>query len=72
MRRLEQVRFKELPSAPCVSMKKDGSGVIFVLVYVDDLLVISPSVVGAKSIVDHRAAVHELRQMEEVSTFLGV
>lgn len=61
---MNNLGFEELPNAPCVFMKKDGSDVCFVFMYVDDLLAISPSVVDAKSIVDHLAAVYELRQMD--------
>ena len=80
---LQHLGFGELPSAPCVFMRQeiktkmgaqDASEHIstFILVYVDDLLILAPSAGLLKSTLASLHALYDMRQMDDVDMFLGV
>ena len=70
---LLNMRFEELPSAPCVFRRKCKSTIdSFILVYVDDLLILAASVTERDAIVEELKALYELRVSDEVEMFLGV
>lgn len=69
---LKELGFNELPSAPCVFKKSCGSFFSFVLVYVDDLLVIAPTQEGVEQVIRNLEGLYKLRRSEKVELFLGV
>jgi Reverse transcriptase (RNA-dependent DNA polymerase) len=70
---LLQMGFSELRSVSCVCIKWFGTGVfVLVLVYVDDLLMLSPSGVQLEEVYQAIAAIYEIRRMKEVNLYLGV
>lgn len=70
---LLEIGFEELPSAPCVFRRKFGaSGYSFILAYVDDILVLAPTVSERNSIVKQIQEMFEVRVSDEVNLFLGV
>ena len=84
---LQGIGFRELPSAPCVFMRKPaaarhamelrgdnpaGAKCSFILVYVDDLLVVAPSKHVLKAIMQSLHQLYEMREMSNVEMFLGV
>lgn len=70
---LQDIGFKELENAPCVFRRKCKSGTYqFILVYVDDLLILAPSIMERDSIVTELKNLYELRVVDEVDLFLGV
>jgi Reverse transcriptase (RNA-dependent DNA polymerase) len=70
---LIRMGFSELRSVSCVCIKWFGTGVfVLVLVYVDDLLMLSPSGVQLEEVYQAIAAIYEIRRMKEVNLYLGV
>lgn len=69
---LSKLGFAELSSAPCVFMKRDGSEVIFLLVYVDDVVVLSSTSAGLKFVTSELRRLYEIRVSDSVNWFLGV
>lgn len=62
--------FEELPSAPCVFRRRCQSGYTFILVYVDDLLVLALTLVERDSFVEELKGLCKLRMTKEVYLFL--
>lgn len=70
---LHGLGFDELPSAPCVFRRKSKSEVhCFTLVYVDDLLMFSPTQSETSAIVEEMKSLYEVRVSENVDIFLRV
>lgn len=71
---LKSLGFEELPSAPCVFRLKDCmfGGDVYLLVYVDDILVLSSTDDGIKYVVDGFNSLYEIRVSYDVDWFLGV
>jgi hypothetical protein len=69
---LYRLGFVELTSAPCVFMLKTDQGAVYILVYVDDLLVLAPTDELLSSVLTSLHRLYELRQMDDVTMFLGV
>lgn len=70
---LHTMGFEELPSAPCVFCRKnESSRSSFILVYVDDLLILAENVTEKNVIVNELKALYDLRISEKVDLFLGV
>jgi Reverse transcriptase (RNA-dependent DNA polymerase) len=65
---LIQMGFSELRSVSCVFIEWFGTGIfVLVLVYVDDLLMISLSGVQLEEVYQAIAAIYEIRRMKEVT-----
>lgn len=65
--------FIELPSCPCVFVKwYDDHGLVIILVYVDDFLILSPNKERANETVELLSSWYELRVMDDVTLYLGV
>lgn len=72
-RDLKALGFEELPSAPCVfRLRGQGSGLCFILVYVDDLLILTPTMEERHKIVCKLQKLYKLRVLDNVELFLGV
>ena len=72
-RDLERLGFTELPSAPCVFRRKGANDVFaYVLVYVDDILVLAQSIAERDQIMEELKSLYDLRISEKVDLFLGV
>jgi Reverse transcriptase (RNA-dependent DNA polymerase) len=69
---LRRLGFVELASAPCVFMLKTDQGAVYILVYVDDLIVLAPTDELLSSVLKSLHRLYELRQMDDVTLFLGV
>lgn len=69
---LTSMGFMELPSAPCVFKRKCGTLHAFILVYVDDLIIMAPTQEELDGIVKDLASLYEMRQSNNVELFLGV
>ena len=70
---LQRLGFVELPSAPCVFRRKGkGNWYDFVLVYVDDILVLSHSAAERDLIMQEFKSLYDLRVADRVELFLGV
>lgn len=70
---LNEMGFNELPSASCVFMRRDDNGGdTFVLVYVDDILVLSTSEQGIDFVVNAFRSRYEVRVSNDIEWFLGV
>lgn len=70
---LNQMGYKELPSAPCVFRRVHASGITsYILVYVDDILVLATTLLELNGIVEELKALYELRLADKVDLFLGV
>ena len=69
---LRAAGFTELPSCPCVFVKWIGKDVVFILIYVDDLLVLSSNQQYLEETRDLIASLYELRVLEEINYYLGV
>jgi hypothetical protein len=70
---LIQMDISELRSVSCVFIKWFGTGVfVLVLVYVDDLLMLSFSGVQLEAVHQAIAAIYEIRRMKEVNLYRGV
>ena len=70
---LEGIGFEELPSAPCVFRRKCLQGqYAFILVYVDDLLILAHTPPQRDTIVGELKKLYELRVSDGVDLFLGV
>ena len=69
---LSEMNFSELKSAPCVFVKRLGDAVCYVLVYVDDLLLMSSSQSMLDKVVQNMCGRFETRVMEKLELFLGV
>lgn len=68
-----ELEFEDSHSASCLfSPSIGGSGCKFMLVYVDDLLVIAPSVPELDTTVTELKRLYELRMSDRVELFLGV
>ena len=64
---------KELPSAPCVFRRKGTANrYAYLLVYVDDILVLAPSTGERDVIMEELKSLYDLRISERVELFLGV
>jgi Reverse transcriptase (RNA-dependent DNA polymerase) len=61
---LRELDFVELPSAPCVFMRKTLGGIAYILVYVDDLIVLTPTEIMLSSVLESLHKLYELRQMD--------
>jgi Reverse transcriptase (RNA-dependent DNA polymerase) len=62
--------FVELASAPCVFMLKTDEGAVYILVY--DLIILAPTDELLSSVLKSLHELYELRQMDDVTMFLGV
>lgn len=70
---LIQIGFEELPRAPCVFRRKSESMTdSFILVYLDDLLVLAASLIKGDAIVEEHKELYELRVSDAVEMFFGV
>ena len=69
---LETLGFTELPSAPCVFVRALSPGKCFVLVYVDDLIVMSTSERELGTVVNCLKELYEVRVSDNADFFLGV
>lgn len=69
---LLKLEFIEWPRAPCVFMKRGGAGMIFLLVHVDDDVVLSSTSTGLKFVIYKLARLFETRVPDSVIGFLGV
>lgn len=70
---LDSLGFKELVSAPCVFQKDEKSGgVIYLLIYVDDIQVLATSRAGIDFVVDSFRELYEVRVSTDIEWFLGV
>lgn len=70
---IEKLGFKELPSAPCAFRRSSKSGWnSFILVYVDDFLILAPNELEVQVIVKELKELYDLRVAEKVNLFLGV
>ena len=71
---LNGIGFFELPSAPCVFRRKcvDGMFYEYILVYVDDLLVLAHTTAARNAIVEELKSLYKLRVADGVTLFLGV
>eukprot|EP00171_Calliarthron_tuberculosum_P009109 IDg9109t1 len=77
VRDLSGLGFHELPSAPCVFMQKEDSALkpnqeSFILVYVDDLLILSPTADAQASTLKSLHALYDICEMGRIDIFLGV
>jgi hypothetical protein len=59
-------------SAPCVFMLKTDEGAVYILVYVDDLIILAPTDELLLSVLKSLHKLYELRQMDDVTMLLGV
>lgn len=72
-RDLKSIGFDELPSAPCVfRLRRSGSGLCFILVYVDDLLILATSLEERDSVIRKLQKLYKLRILDDIELFLGV
>jgi hypothetical protein len=69
---LVSMGFAELPSALCLFMRRTGSVVFVILVYVDDLGILSSSRQVLEDVVDWLGKLYELRAPHGMTSFLGV
>ena len=70
---LKSMGFDELPSAPCVFRRKDRNKLhSFILVYVDDILVLAHSIAEKDRIMEEFKSFYDLRVANKVELFLGV
>lgn len=71
---LKKYGFIELPSAPCVLRLNHSkfAGEVFLLVYVDDILVLSDTDEGLEYAVTSMKSLYEIRVSNEGEWFLGV
>ena len=69
---LQSMGFEELSSAPCVFRRKSKSFWTFILVYVDDLIVMSQEEKELDAVLGKLKSLYELRVSKEVDFFLGV
>jgi hypothetical protein len=69
---LRRLDFVELASAPCVFMLKTDERAVYVLVYVDDLIILAPTDELLSSVLKSLHRLSELHQMDDVTMFLGV
>jgi len=71
---LAQMGFEELPSAPCVFYLQNTEigGDVYLLVYVDDILILSSTDDGIKYVVNSFKHLYEVRVSYDVELFLGV
>ena len=64
---LSGMNFKELPSAPCVFSRRSASSVYaYVLVYVEDLLIIALTQGEINTILEELKHLYEIRIAEDV------
>ena len=64
--------FNELPSCPCVFVKWIGKDLVIILLYVDDLIVLSSNQQRLEETRDVITSLYELRVLEEINYYLGV
>ena len=71
---LQNLGFEELPSAPCVFRLKHCpfGGEIFLLIYVDDILVLSSTKEGIQFVTESFQRLYTVRVLLDVEFFLGV
>lgn len=70
---LQALGFSELPSAACVFKKCFASGgVMFLFVYVDDILLLGTSAKEIKSVINGLMRLYDIRHSSSVKGFLGV
>jgi len=70
---LNGIGFQELPSAPCVFFRiGKSSRKTFILIYVDDLLILATTIVERDEIISEIQALYEVRVAKQVDLFLGV
>ena len=69
---LQQLGYEELPSAPCVFRRGSTPKYSFLLVYVDDIVLMCPTPEELKLAVEKLNAFYELRVCKDVNLFLGV
>jgi Reverse transcriptase (RNA-dependent DNA polymerase) len=69
---LVSMGFAELPSALCVYTRKTGSVVVVILVYVNDLGILSSSRQVPEDVVDCLSKLYELRVSHGMTSFLRV
>jgi hypothetical protein len=69
---LVSIGFTELPSALCTFMRRTGSGIVFILVYVDDLGIFSSSRQVLEDVIYCLGKLYELRAPHGMASFLGV
>ena len=69
---LSEMGFIELKSTPCVFIKRVDGDVVYVLVYVDDLLLMSSCQSLLDKIVESLCGHFEARVMDKLELFLGV
>jgi Reverse transcriptase (RNA-dependent DNA polymerase) len=69
---LVSMGFTELPSALCMFMRRTGSGIVFILVYVDDLGIFSSRRQVLEDVVKCLAKLYELRVSHGMTPFLRV
>jgi hypothetical protein len=63
--------FVELSTAPVFMLKTD-KGAVYILVYVDDLIILAPTDELLSSVLKSLHRLYDLRQMNDVTMFLGV
>ncbi len=71
---LADMGFKEIPSAPCVFYLQNTEigGDVYLLVYVDDILILSSTDAGIEYVVNSFKRLYEVRVSYDVELFLGV
>lgn len=70
---LEDIGFHELPSAPCVFVRRGSDiGVTFLLVYVDDIIALSTTKSGIDFVISKFEELYAVHVKDEVDWFIGV
>ena len=69
---LQQEGFVELRQLRCVFFRKKGDSIVFILVYVDDLLILAKTEADLEDVVATLRKFYYIRALGEVSWFLGM
>ena len=70
--RLKNLGFKQSRTDPSLYMTQRSSGSVYVLVYVDDLLIFAMNTIEAQKILDDLSAAFDTRSLGNATYFLGI
>ena len=69
---LEDLGFTQNQTEPCLFMKKDASGILFIVVYVDDLTITGSNLLSIQDFKVNMAKAFKMKDMGEMKTYLGL
>ena len=68
---LKSIKFKQTFSDPCVFIGEKEEAIVYLAIYVDDILILSPSTIAAEQVIVQISSKFEITVSSEITSFIG-